>query len=382
MYCILRQPELTLDCRSRARRVRIVPVSFYLRLAVAGLGAVACNDGDPALRTSGPKLSLVGSVELQESDSLYLARPTALVPSAQHGTFVADMFFQRIILFDARGRPVLQIGRKGHGPGEFVDVARLGMLGDSVLFAIDYGTRRLQLFDARTGHFNVGYAYDGKYWSTETWGDTLLLGDMNFARRSVIALWPLGGASVVHYGTLPQSFLASPALASVHSLVSAASLGSGFIVGTSGDDHLVRLSFDGHVVDSARIPSFRRRGTPSDIVKTFSSPRPFPELFASASFLMGMHVRTTGDIILVHFDQDIQGKNISSRIFVSVVSGDLRRACVDAPLEVKADAQPVTAFDGDDLLLLLQRVGTDNHVHSVVERWRIESEGCSWVSTS
>ena len=54
----------------------------------------------------------------------------------------------RILLLDGEGRLVRTIGRSGQGPGEFASAARVGFLGDSILWASDPVLRRLTYFTA------------------------------------------------------------------------------------------------------------------------------------------------------------------------------------------------------------------------------------------
>lgn len=77
-------------------------------------------------RMEGPTaLSEVGDIAVAEDGAMYVLEPAE------------DL----VRVFDARGRPVRTIGRRGEGPGEFIAPARLGWRGDTLIVAEPYSYR-------------------------------------------------------------------------------------------------------------------------------------------------------------------------------------------------------------------------------------------------
>jgi hypothetical protein len=65
--------------------------------------------------------------------------------------YVAQPQDPGIKVFSTTGAFVRDIGRRGQGPGEFMDVSSMGLLGDSLLWAFDGQLGRLTFFDANGG---------------------------------------------------------------------------------------------------------------------------------------------------------------------------------------------------------------------------------------
>jgi DNA-binding beta-propeller fold protein YncE len=107
----------------------------------------AAGPGAPALGAAEP---LVITARLGEKSHLLSPRGVAVDPSGN--VFVADTGNSRIVKFDASGREVAVIGRKGSGPGEFES---------AWLPAVD-GKGQLYVLDPRRGRVSI-FGNDGKY---------------------------------------------------------------------------------------------------------------------------------------------------------------------------------------------------------------------------
>ena len=92
------------------------------------------------------------------------------------------------------------------------------------------------------------------------------------------------------------------------------------------------------------------------------------------------HIRRLSDgrFALLHYDQRLAGPQITTTAWVSVLSRGLDSACVDGALPTGKDAQPVSIFAGDTLMVLEQRVGDSTDAEARVTRYRIETAGCTW----
>ena len=67
------------------------------------------------------------------------------VVATEQAVYVGQRGEQEVLRYSTTGEFVGTIGCRGGGPGEFLELARFGVVGDSV-WAIDWGTRRLSLF--------------------------------------------------------------------------------------------------------------------------------------------------------------------------------------------------------------------------------------------
>ncbi len=67
--------------------------------------------------------------------------------------FINDAPQYRILKYDADWNFLFSMGRRGAGPGEFLEVAWMGLTPEGVIHASDEQNRRTVLFDAETGDF-------------------------------------------------------------------------------------------------------------------------------------------------------------------------------------------------------------------------------------
>ena len=80
--------------------------------------------------------------------------------------FVLDGGNHRVVVFDAHGAPLLEMGKEGQGPGEFQSVRAFGLLGDSVV-----------VYDSRNVRWSV-YRNDGTHVEDRTLDDRIYPGEM------------------------------------------------------------------------------------------------------------------------------------------------------------------------------------------------------------
>lgn len=140
-------------------------------------------------------------------DSDQLARPTGLAWNADEGLlYVSDTQAHQIKVFDATGRLLRNIGRRGEGPGEFNFPTYLSLAGDQLIVA-DTMNARVQLLPlsgdgeprilgergTRLGNFvrpkGVAADAENNIYVIESYYDHLLIFD-----RQARFLLPIGGA--------------------------------------------------------------------------------------------------------------------------------------------------------------------------------------------
>ena len=118
-----------------------VALPLALILGSASLSTGISAQGAAARWTLTPELR-IGSREQEESA---LSRIPALAVGSDGRIYVSQPLGRAVWVFDARGRRLTNLGRRGNGPGEFQDPRELGWRGDS-LWVNDAAQKRLTLF--------------------------------------------------------------------------------------------------------------------------------------------------------------------------------------------------------------------------------------------
>ena len=345
-------------------------------------GAVACST--PATRDSGgPLPRLVFELELREPDSVYLSRPADFVRDAG-SIVVADMFQNQIMEFDGvTGQPPRVLGRPGAGPGEFLDIAGLFLIGDTVLGAVDFGRRHFALLDRRSGAFMRSRPFEGWPRSTIPFPDRVVFGAMNLQRGTALGVWSLVSDSITYSIPLAPEYAASPALAGSYTGALVAVWSDTLLLAMSGLNRLEYYSLSGTYLSGLELPVRRRRGSSPAMIEELT-PRPgrsVEESWGRVFAIMELHRAPDGRTLIVHGDQQlrVEGRRITGTYFVSVLDADRKRACVDGLLDATRDAQPKFAFRGDTLFVLEQRVGEGTSTRTTASGYLLDTSDCDWL---
>ncbi len=81
--------------------------------------------------------------------------PTVVRVDGKHRIFVVDSGDHKVRVYDAEGKSLFQMGRKGQGPGEFQQPSSVGFLADGRVLVGDSSNRRVHLFDEGGGFIRV-----------------------------------------------------------------------------------------------------------------------------------------------------------------------------------------------------------------------------------
>jgi hypothetical protein len=84
--------------------------------------------------------------EKDEAGEIRIYRPGRFTVDARGNIYIADDSDMAIKVFNDKGQYLRTIGRKGSGPGEFVQIADLAILPDGRLLVTDFETRRTSFF--------------------------------------------------------------------------------------------------------------------------------------------------------------------------------------------------------------------------------------------
>lgn len=346
--------------------------------ALACGGADGPGKGAPqdrvALRDEEPHVTRVGGITLRETDSLYVARPSGIAVDPLNGDlYVTDGFWGRVLRFTASGELAATYGVRGEGPGELKDPGAVAV-GNSLVFVADVGTGRVGMFETATGRFVRAVRHRGALSSLLPLGDGVWMGVQNVTGKTALARAEDASDTLVYSGALPEEFVMSPPLAGIYTGIQVLSWGDTVVAGFMGLNRVVRYHSDGTVLDSIRIPVRIRRGEIPNVVQALGRME-FPQQFSANSALFRMHRLSGGSLALIHYDQEIDGNLIRAKVFLSLLSPDFRQACVDRVIPVSEDAQPYTAFAGNELFVLQQKVDGER-AHTFVDRYRIDEAGC------
>ena len=100
-----------------------------------------------------PELTLSETIRIGDSDdpSIGFSQVRAVEVDRDGNVYVLDGREREIRVFDPRGQLVRRIGRRGSGPGEFEQVPRFGLWGDTV-WAVEASRYRITLFERVSGN--------------------------------------------------------------------------------------------------------------------------------------------------------------------------------------------------------------------------------------
>lgn len=140
-----------------AQMGRLIRATLF---AAQGLVAVACESASPP-----PLLTMT----ITQFDTVVtesggrVGYVTGMAVDSIGRVWMSDALNHRILVLDDAGNEVLEIGREGAGPGEFLRPDAIA-ISDSRAIVLDHGNRRLQYFDL-----------DGSFQELHAWDSPLLL---------------------------------------------------------------------------------------------------------------------------------------------------------------------------------------------------------------
>lgn len=119
------------------------PIGSVLRVAIVALLLTGCATTDTP-STTDRTATLVREQALQPDGAPPLTTISRVAATDAH-VYVGQQGEQHILQYTANGTFIGTVGRTGGGPGELRDLARFGVVGDT-LWAIDWGARRVTHF--------------------------------------------------------------------------------------------------------------------------------------------------------------------------------------------------------------------------------------------
>ena len=329
-----------------------------------------------------PRLLPIDTIWLEETANAYLALPSALHPDLD-GYLVTDARQAVVLRFTAGGRLVQQYGSEGEGPGEFREAAVALPYDLRDIIVLSWQPPAAQRFDRATGAFVQGYQLTGISHAALVAGDTVWVGGPRYGQDAGVERLILGQRSSVFMAPLPRTFRYGGPVGGIFPHVSLTRWADTLMVGYEPTEYVLLVTQVAGVVETISIPHQRRRGVPDDLEARLlqAMRRYYPEVFGVLSALRELHRLPDGSTALVHFDSHPETPPVSSDAFLSVLSADRRRACVDAPIPLGPEAHPVVGFKADTILVLEQQVkGLD--ALAFVARYIVDTSLCTWLPTA
>lgn len=339
----------------------------------------------------GPTLIPVDSVVLQENDSVFIGMVGGFAVSGAGRYFVADRRNAKVLEFSADGKYVKAFGRRGRGPGEFIEPDPVALDGDSLL--IVFGRPNLHVFDLRSGDLRwqrapgagipeVLVVHDGRIFSNAVIGR-----EPN--RRTSLAVVAEAHDVVAYGGPLPAPLGESPTIDRMYGFLAFALWGADSVaVAFAGASDWIFLGRFGapSTYDSIGVAPGSRRGGPTAallkrIVTTPDLVTPHEYYAPSVPWALG---RLSGGLIgYVTFDLDasvlISSKRTTGVIRASVVDARSRQSCSDVLIPVPRDPQPRALFRADTLFVISQEETKDLQPRTIVRKYRLGTASCKWA---
>lgn len=354
--------------------------------------AAACGRGAPITPGSGPTATLTDSIVIQDIDTF----PRGPQANAAVRSALGDLYIQvtdRVLHFDRDGKFVMAFGTSGEGPGELSRATGMHLLpGDSLLAVVSTSRRHLVIFRTADGSVARDVLAGDPFAATMGWairGDTAYI-PTQFSRRP-FRRWLLSTDSVTQWGDAPAAMGADMEMAYMQGgMLSAAPYGDGLLALVPGDSMLTVFGAGGQLVRRVLLPARRRRTVPADInaqLRALIRQRP-PDFKLLSPFVLGIHRLSGGSYLIVHFDavstyhdDPVRFEFTDPHYWVSLLSADLSRACVDGELPVPPSDVSQPIFTGETLSLLVRGFAAGGTPTAVLRNYRINAAGCDWQAT-
>ena len=361
-----------------------IPSGLWLAWAACGP-----PDGAPGDRRHGPDLLPLPPVLIAEPDDAPIGNLTFLSQGPDGSSYITDLDRARVLAYSRSGRPLGVFGRPGGGPGEFRLPAVSGVVADSLLAVNDLGLHRLSVFDRASHAFlrgvNLPVQDIGASWTER--GDTVVLAA--HLAPALVLRWHVPSDSIVRLGRTPERLLAALPVTIRHGRSELIPEGGGYLAQLPTEPGLELLDHRGTITGFVRLPWRDRRGEPEDLIEgqIARSVTDGPSGGAPVGSLSaGLHRLSSGDVAVVYLDVDLAPGGsptafVNYRYYVSVVSADLARVCVDGAVPLEADLLSMPAFRGDTLVLFARTVTAQDRVRSEILGFRIDTAGCGWAPT-
>jgi hypothetical protein len=367
-----------------------------MRRLLFTLGLLA-GCGERVVRGSdGPVVTVMDSLVLAQPDSTESFLSLRTHARTNSGELLLETG-TAVLQFDPTGALRRVIGREGRGPGEFVRISSIGLLpGDSLFAAVDARRARIVVFGVEDGELRREVVLTSPIFADQQWvpvGDTIVM-PAKLAKQAFTS-WVTTTDSIWKWGTAPAIIDSSIRAYSQGGEPSVAEHRDGWLALFPADSSLHLLNRDGSLRGFVTLPVKRRLGVPPQLAQRVDEIAKSDTFRFAASLVLANRRLSSGEYLLMHLDTDTElnrsvndpssgGVGIlysNMRYWVSLLSADLSRACVDGlvPIDVENVLSPF--FRGDTLHFVARRVDDAGQLRSVLYTYRVSGENCNWIPT-
>ncbi len=291
------------------------------------------------------------SVRLVDSDSFPIQTPSGLTRLADGRFVVADFGAKQLRIFDAGGRALRSIGRRGRGPGEFVAPSALDVLGAEEIVVLDVGTQRVSVVDVQGGTVGRSARLLGQGLDLRVAHGVVHVAIPSALHNRAFATWDMVADTTVARGVMPALYDAYPRLRRNLGLSVLASGRDGLWVGLLGSNSVAlhpREAVDAPV-RTVELPRRVRRGVPVDRPEWLQREMAYEEELQSVSVLTALAELRDGRIAAVHQDITLGAQSASSVAYLTILDPASGAGCIDLLLPLRAEEMPVLRFIDDRL---------------------------------
>lgn len=367
--------------RGRWRGYSSLMIVCLLPVMLACRGAGDRSEGNlssASTAENGPVVRALGKIDLAETDSEFIGRPMSLAIRSDGAILVTDALSPRVAVYGRSGDPIGTIGRRGSGPGEFLNPVATAERGDSVLLVADYGSLRLEAFDSRTDSVLWERRFPSQTWSLAAAGGRIVIGFHSGAGLGSFAVLRGADDSLVVEGPTHDLFRRIPAAASVFGTVAVLVLGDTVWTTHEVSNHVYRNVF-GQTMDSVDVAVRRRRGARIDLFRSMTTREDAAEAAYQSSVPLSLARLSSGMLVAVTIDLNLVNSRLTGEVHLSVVDFANHRSCVDALLPLPVDPMPRLTMKGDTLFALVQEVGEAARPLTTVRMYTVDVATCRWL---
>lgn len=346
--------------------------NFHHTLVALLLTACARSADAPAPDLEGD-LEVVRAVTILESDSVFIARPSAIETTPDGAFLVGDLSSASVLEFDATGGFVRRYGnRRGKGPGEMVAPVAIAVGPDGGVAVEDAALRRTSEFERGTGTLLRSVVHAGDLFSLAYHG--VRLRGALFDVADTAAILDFGASPPTVLGALPQS-LRSPAARTYlrHAVLSNDSTST--VTAYPGLDSLYVHDHTDRSVRTIPVPVRRRAGSSAALLKYAQGGvgRSFDPDTVRVSWPVRVRRRTDGVILLLFLDPATS--RLPARYHVTALVPSGLPAFTDLRVPLASPDRTVASLTDSSVLLLEQLVDDRDIPTTRIREFRLPGTG-------
>jgi hypothetical protein len=339
-------------------------------------------------------LRVVDSIVLEENAGSLLGNPAITFTVSPNGAlFIPDNDLNRVSGFTGRGVLRGHLGGAGGGPREFRRIGSFGLAPDSLILHSDDGGGRPSLDDPDSLTYLGQIPFEGYFtWLSSTpkgflvgllgsYGVTTITAEQVSAAQHGLPQAPRRPDRVAR----PSEYLRYPMLNAWQEVKVAGGQERIFAI-FGGADYLLAVRPAGET-DTVSIPICGRRGVSKALLKRSFVTRPTTAAEERAtdriSAVLGLYQLPDSSYLVWFHDPVFEhnGRVFKGVAFLSLISPDLRRVCIDTRVKAPGTDRTRLTVSGDTVFVHDQvaAAGIGGAMRTVVRKYRIDQRTCCWV---